>query len=378
MSGWFSVQRMSVAFATPSPGRSAFLAARLCTTTRWLSWKSDWISRHSLVAVGVERRGRSDDLEDAADAHLHVPRIAGDKLELSARIGFLEHLAIPRPFGDRCLVLVALEQEVPQRPQQPRLGLEGEVDGLEGNVGLGGDIAHRRRWIALFLEEQLGRLEDASPRRRRLLLAARRVIAAPALDSIRHSATLTENSFYASCSEMGTEPMNTTATDQDRDGTARASAHDVGLGGERLGHARRRPRHDGRRGHGGDAPGGRTTTGRARPRAGLRCRRRRSRRGHAGGAGRRGCALRRRPRDDRHSRHPRRSTRRVERAHAGVGHRGDRRAGRDVRRRALPRGVDVRHQARTGRSARCAECSDRVAARSSRCGDRAPRTPGCH
>ena len=61
-------------------------------------------------------------------------RVARDQLELPARVGFLEHLAVPRPFGDRCLVLVPLEQVVPQRPQQPGLGLESEVDGLEGDV----------------------------------------------------------------------------------------------------------------------------------------------------------------------------------------------------------------------------------------------------
>ena len=62
---------------------------------------------------------------------------------------------------------------MPERAQHAALGLEGHVDGLERDAGLGGDRRHRRRRVALPLEQPLRRLEDLAPGRGRLLAPAR-------------------------------------------------------------------------------------------------------------------------------------------------------------------------------------------------------------
>ena len=91
------------------------------------------------------------------------------------------------------VVLVAAQEQVPERAQQAALGLEGDVDGLERDAGLGRDRRHRRRGVALPLEQPLGRLEDVAAGRGGLLAAARRVVAALGLDRLGHFGIVQQN-----------------------------------------------------------------------------------------------------------------------------------------------------------------------------------------
>jgi len=121
------------------------------------------------------------------------------------RVGRVEHLAVPVALGDRRVGGVALQREVPDGAQQAALGLEREVDGLEGDVGLRGDGLHGRAGVAVRDEELPGGLEDRLAGGRRLLLAAGRVVrplrrGEIALDRSGHFATLASYSLLEACS----------------------------------------------------------------------------------------------------------------------------------------------------------------------------------
>ena len=47
MSGWFSVQRMSVARAASIPGASEPARSSVATIAPWFAWKSVWINAQS-------------------------------------------------------------------------------------------------------------------------------------------------------------------------------------------------------------------------------------------------------------------------------------------------------------------------------------------
>ena len=59
-----------------------------------------------------------------ADALLDDARVARVETQLALRVGLLEDLAVPRPLRDRDVVLVAAQEQVPERAQQAALGLE--------------------------------------------------------------------------------------------------------------------------------------------------------------------------------------------------------------------------------------------------------------
>ena len=75
--------------------------------------------------------------------------------KLSFRVGLLEHLAVPLLLGDRPVVLLAAQKQVPQRTEQAALRLEGEVDGLRRDACVDGDLGDRRRGVAVLLEPLL-------------------------------------------------------------------------------------------------------------------------------------------------------------------------------------------------------------------------------
>src|SRR6266498_1679614 len=155
------------------------------------------------LGVGVHRRCGPEDLQHARDAlldHAGVARVA-PQLPLGVRL--VDDLPIPRPLGDGRLLLVAFQAQVPQRPQQPALGLEGDVDRFQRHPGLGRDLLHRGCRVAALLKQPEGRLEDCLAGRGRLLLAARGVVAPPGLDTLSHFSILHENSLLATSIESG-------------------------------------------------------------------------------------------------------------------------------------------------------------------------------
>ena len=187
---------------------------------------------------------------------------------------------------------IAAQQQVPERPQHAALGLEDDVDGLERDARLGRDRGHRRRCVALPLEQRLGGFQDRRAGRGGLLAAARRVVPALGLDGIHQFIILRLISFHSTSNELrGALHVGHCSRRHPRQ-----RPRNVGVGRDPLGRARRLHR---RARGGGHRPAARVdgaAGGRARARAGVRDRRRR----HRGGRdGRRGRALRRRAGDDR-------------------------------------------------------------------------------
>jgi hypothetical protein len=123
-------------------------------------------------AVGVDHRRAADDAQQGPDAGPDQPGVAGDQPQLRRGIGLVEDGPVPGPVGHRGVVGIALEQQVPQRPQHARLGGEGRVDGLERDARVAGDGLHRRGHVAVALEQPLGGVEDRLPGDRRLRTAA--------------------------------------------------------------------------------------------------------------------------------------------------------------------------------------------------------------
>jgi hypothetical protein len=81
-----------VARVTSRPGRSARLACRDSTITRWLSWKSVWIRRQSASASGST---------GAADRRIFSTP------QLPFGVGLVDDLPVPGPLGNCRLILVA-------------------------------------------------------------------------------------------------------------------------------------------------------------------------------------------------------------------------------------------------------------------------------
>ena len=111
------------------------------------------------------------------DALLDGARVARVQPQLALGVGLVEDLAVPA----RSITGTSASSPRRSRFQSARseaaLGLEGGVDGLERDARLGRDRGHRRRRVALALEQPLGRLEDVAARGGRLLAPARRVVA---------------------------------------------------------------------------------------------------------------------------------------------------------------------------------------------------------
>jgi hypothetical protein len=122
--------------------------------------------------VGVDRCGRADHLEHAADALFHGARRARRAAQLLLRVGLLHHLAVPLLPADRDLIPARAQQVVPETAEHAALGLEGHVDGLQRDLRLTRDRLHRGRRVAPLLEQPLGRVEDVGARARRLGAAA--------------------------------------------------------------------------------------------------------------------------------------------------------------------------------------------------------------
>ena len=144
------------------------------------------------------------------------------------------------------VVVVAAQEQVPQRAQHTALGLEGHVDGLQRDACLGCDRRHRGRGVALLLEQPLGGVEDLPTRRGGLLAPVRRLVATGVLDRLGHFGSLSMNSLLITGNEMTgkAETMRSSDTDRDPRGPCPAAPHvggrGTGVGGERG--VRRRPR----------------------------------------------------------------------------------------------------------------------------------------
>src|SRR6266508_747957 len=102
--------------------------------------------------VGVDRCGIANDLQYRRDAHLHDAGVASVQSQLAFGVGLLDDLSIPRSLGDGGLLLVPLEQQVPERPQHAALGREHDVHRLECHPGFARDRLHRGCGVALALE----------------------------------------------------------------------------------------------------------------------------------------------------------------------------------------------------------------------------------
>jgi hypothetical protein len=109
--------------------------------------------------VAVQGGGAADHLQQGANAGLDHTGVARVQPQPALRVAFLDDFAIPR-LGRHRTVDRAAQQHVPQRPDHAALGLEGQVDRLERDPGLGGDRRHRGRRIPLPLKQPLRRLED--------------------------------------------------------------------------------------------------------------------------------------------------------------------------------------------------------------------------
>ncbi len=155
-SGWFRVQRMSVARAASMPG---------CERLRLVEGGDD----RALVGVkvGLDERPQRTDLfvagggipdhsEDRGDSLLDRAGSFREEAELALGIRLLEHCHVPGSLGDGRVGVVAFEREVPDSTKQSRLGVEREVDGLERDVRLRRDRGHRGCRVALRLEQSLG------------------------------------------------------------------------------------------------------------------------------------------------------------------------------------------------------------------------------
>src|SRR4051812_14353521 len=124
---------------------------------------------------------------------------------------------MPAALADRRGLVVAPEQQVPERPQHAALRLEGDVHRLQRDAGLGGDRRHGGGCVALPLEQSLGRGEDVAARRRRLLPPPRRVVAPCGLDRFRHFDILPTTSLHVTCNEsLRGITMNTSTTTDPR------------------------------------------------------------------------------------------------------------------------------------------------------------------
>ncbi len=157
---------------------------------------------HSASMSGSVGSGAADHPQQRAGALLDDARVARVQAQLALGVGLVEHLAVPAPLADGRVVLVAAQEQVPERPQHAALGLERDVDGLERDAGLGRDRRHRRRRVALLLEQPLRRVEDLPPRRGRLLAPARRVVAARGLDSARPFRYSTATSLLVTSNQL--------------------------------------------------------------------------------------------------------------------------------------------------------------------------------
>jgi len=105
-----------------------------------------------------------------------------------------EHAFVLRYFaGDADRLLVAHDPDVEQLVEQPGFGAEARVDGVGGHSGAARDGLHRGVGVAALREQLLRRVQDASARLPRLLLAECRVIS-PALPlDTRHGFILPSN-----------------------------------------------------------------------------------------------------------------------------------------------------------------------------------------
>ena len=146
--------------------------------------------RPEVTDLVVARRCVADHPEQGADPALHHARRFRQPAELAFGVRLLEDVEVPRSRGDRRVVGVTLESEVPHGTKQPGFRFEREVHRLERNVGFGGDRAHRRRREAVCFEETLRGAQDRHPGRRRLLLPSRRPVGTDRLDILRHLTTL--------------------------------------------------------------------------------------------------------------------------------------------------------------------------------------------
>src|SRR5206468_1707296 len=98
--------------------------------------------------------------------------------------------SIPRSFGDRSIVRVTLQQQVPERPQQTCLRRERAVDGLQGHTRFGRDVFDGRARVAVAFEQPLGGFQDRKASGLCLLLPALGVVRALGA-SLDHLTTLT-------------------------------------------------------------------------------------------------------------------------------------------------------------------------------------------
>ena len=149
-------------------------------------------ARPERADLGVGGCGAPDHLDDRRDAPLALGRVARVQAEAAIRVGLLEHLDVPRLLGDGTVGVLASQEGVPHRPQHAALRLEREVDGLQGDAGLRGDRRHRRRRVALPLEQPLGGGDEVAPGCVGLRAPPGGLVSPP-LDVLRHSDTLSEN-----------------------------------------------------------------------------------------------------------------------------------------------------------------------------------------
>ena len=167
---------MSVASAAPRPGseRSAGVKSRDDRTLILVEVRLDQLPQRG--AVGVYCRRAPDDLQKSADSDLHRTGAGGEQPQLTISMRLVEHRSVPGAGGDRRIVGVAFQQQVPQRTQQAGLRREGAVDGLQRYAGFDRDVVDGRRHIAVALEQKLRGLEDGEPRQLGLLTPALRVV----------------------------------------------------------------------------------------------------------------------------------------------------------------------------------------------------------
>src|ERR1039458_9494000 len=86
---------------------------------------------------------------------LHSAAISGSTAEQDG--------AKPTPLSYRDRLFVPAKEHVPKREQNPALGLERHVDGLERNARLRCGRCHRRRRVTVPLEQPLRSVKDLPP-----------------------------------------------------------------------------------------------------------------------------------------------------------------------------------------------------------------------
>ena len=107
--------------------------------------------------------GGADDVVELGDAGRDRRVALGEPADRGPPVAGAEHGGVPRLGGRGPRVVLAEDRQLVAGLQELGLGVEGEVHGLHGDAGLGGDVGHPGPGVAAAGEDPLGGVDHPQP-----------------------------------------------------------------------------------------------------------------------------------------------------------------------------------------------------------------------